>query len=214
MHSGSLSNGPEESDKFILCTSPHRIRRILINPNLPYLELLAIQLQQLFFLQIRHRSQHPPNHQEGSQEAQLSPQTVQIQGEHHVHSFGKDSHHKASNGQFSWSHQFLCFQVYYFDFISFLLSFLDCQRVLRSSLYKLNQFVFVKQPLIILKVIRIVFVYKVENSLLVLQLQVCDSLGATEATSRESCVIQVSLFFHWLRESIPIHRSVPSTGFV
>ncbi|KAG5411083.1 hypothetical protein IGI04_007402 [Brassica rapa subsp. trilocularis] len=54
MHSGSLSNGPEESDKFIPCTSPHRIRRILINPNLPYLELLAIQLQQLFFLQIRH----------------------------------------------------------------------------------------------------------------------------------------------------------------
>ncbi|WZY99614.1 hypothetical protein YC2023_071943 [Brassica napus] len=54
MHSGSPSNGPEESDKFIPCTSPHRIRRILINPNLPYLELLAIQLQQLFFLQIRH----------------------------------------------------------------------------------------------------------------------------------------------------------------
>ncbi|XP_033139373.1 uncharacterized protein LOC117130981 [Brassica rapa] len=54
MHSGSLSNGLEESEKFIPCTSPHRIRRILINPNLPYLELLAIQLQQLFFLQIRH----------------------------------------------------------------------------------------------------------------------------------------------------------------
>ncbi|XP_033139446.1 uncharacterized protein LOC117131304 [Brassica rapa] len=54
MHSGSLSNGSEESDKFIPCTSPHRIRRILINPNLPYLELLAIPLQQLFFLQIRH----------------------------------------------------------------------------------------------------------------------------------------------------------------
>ncbi|KAF2540915.1 hypothetical protein F2Q68_00029923 [Brassica cretica] len=54
MHSGSPSSGPEESDKFIPCTSPHRIRRILINPNLHYLELLAIQLQQLFFHQIGH----------------------------------------------------------------------------------------------------------------------------------------------------------------
>ncbi|WZZ78081.1 hypothetical protein YC2023_098653 [Brassica napus] len=36
------------------CTSQHRIRRIPINTNLPYLEILAIQLQQLFFLQIRH----------------------------------------------------------------------------------------------------------------------------------------------------------------
>ncbi|WZY86139.1 hypothetical protein YC2023_032523 [Brassica napus] len=54
MHSGSLSNGPEESDKFIPCTSPHRIRRILINPNLPYLESQALKLQQLFFLQSMH----------------------------------------------------------------------------------------------------------------------------------------------------------------
>ena len=45
---------PEEFHKFIPCTSQHRIRRIPINSNLPYLELLAFKLQQLFFLEFMH----------------------------------------------------------------------------------------------------------------------------------------------------------------
>ncbi|KAF2534807.1 hypothetical protein F2Q70_00029003 [Brassica cretica] len=48
MHSESPSSGPEESDKFVPCTSNHRIKRILINTNLPYLEHLAFKLQQFF----------------------------------------------------------------------------------------------------------------------------------------------------------------------
>ncbi|KAF3574034.1 hypothetical protein F2Q69_00058782 [Brassica cretica] len=48
MHSGSPSSGPEESEKSVPCTSNHRIKRILINTNLPYLEHLAFKLQQLF----------------------------------------------------------------------------------------------------------------------------------------------------------------------
>ncbi|CAG7884872.1 unnamed protein product [Brassica rapa] len=54
IHSGSLSRDPEEFYKFIQCTSQHWIRTILIYSNLPYLEQTDINVQQLFFLQIRH----------------------------------------------------------------------------------------------------------------------------------------------------------------
>ena len=53
-HPLEIIHGQEDFYKFIPCTSQHRIRRIPINTNLPYLEILAIQLQQLFFFQIRH----------------------------------------------------------------------------------------------------------------------------------------------------------------
>ncbi|KAL0734485.1 hypothetical protein Bca4012_010695 [Brassica carinata] len=44
----------EEFYKFIPCTSPYWIRRILIYFNLPYLESHAFKLQQLFSLEFMH----------------------------------------------------------------------------------------------------------------------------------------------------------------
>ncbi|KAJ4877213.1 Uncharacterized protein Rs2_42231 [Raphanus sativus] len=44
----------EDFYKFIPCTSHHRIRRIPINTKLPYLEILAFKLQQLFFPEFMH----------------------------------------------------------------------------------------------------------------------------------------------------------------
>ncbi|KAL0641965.1 hypothetical protein Bca4012_103341 [Brassica carinata] len=51
---GDIIGVQEEFHQFIPCTSPHWIRRILIYTKLPYLEILAFKLQQLFSLQIRH----------------------------------------------------------------------------------------------------------------------------------------------------------------
>ncbi|KAF2566442.1 hypothetical protein F2Q68_00026453 [Brassica cretica] len=96
--SGGILGVQEELYMFISCTSNHWIRKILIYFNLPYLESQAFNRQQLFFPSVYARHQHLPDHKEDSQEAHLPPQTVQIQVEHHLHSFGQDSHHKASNG--------------------------------------------------------------------------------------------------------------------
>ncbi|WZZ89404.1 hypothetical protein YC2023_117983 [Brassica napus] len=52
--SGNILGVQEEFCKFIPCTSNHWIMRILIYSNLPYLEQTAINVQQLFSLQIRH----------------------------------------------------------------------------------------------------------------------------------------------------------------
>ncbi|WZY99869.1 hypothetical protein YC2023_072198 [Brassica napus] len=52
--SGDIIHGQEEFYKSIPCTSQHRIKRILINSNLPYLEALAFKLQQLFFFELMH----------------------------------------------------------------------------------------------------------------------------------------------------------------
>ncbi|KAF3585876.1 hypothetical protein F2Q69_00031033 [Brassica cretica] len=52
--SGDILGVQEEFCKFIPCTSNHWIRRILIYSNLPHLEQTNINVQQLFFLQIRH----------------------------------------------------------------------------------------------------------------------------------------------------------------
>ncbi|KAL0866259.1 hypothetical protein Bca101_045377 [Brassica carinata] len=51
---GDIIGVQEEFHQFIPCTSPHWIRRILNYTKLPYLEILAFKLQQLFSLQIRH----------------------------------------------------------------------------------------------------------------------------------------------------------------
>ncbi|KAF2594545.1 hypothetical protein F2Q70_00045647 [Brassica cretica] len=48
---GDHLNHPEDIQDVLSCTSTQRIRRILIYPNLPYLESQALKLQQLFFLQ-------------------------------------------------------------------------------------------------------------------------------------------------------------------
>ena len=52
--SEDIMHEPEEFYEFIPCTSPHRIRGILINTKLPYLEILAFKLQQLFFFEFMH----------------------------------------------------------------------------------------------------------------------------------------------------------------
>ncbi|KAG5383916.1 hypothetical protein IGI04_035386 [Brassica rapa subsp. trilocularis] len=52
--SGDIIHGQEEFYKSIPCTSQHRIKWILINSNLPYLEALAFKLQQLFFFEFMH----------------------------------------------------------------------------------------------------------------------------------------------------------------
>ncbi|KAF3591993.1 hypothetical protein DY000_02024018 [Brassica cretica] len=57
-HTEYIIHGQEEFFKFIPCTSQHRIMRIPINSNLPYLELLAFKLQQLFFLDLCTTSAH------------------------------------------------------------------------------------------------------------------------------------------------------------
>ncbi|CAF2374315.1 unnamed protein product, partial [Brassica napus] len=54
IHSGSISRDLEEFFKFIQYTSQHWIMRIFIYSNLPYLEQTDINVQQHFFLQIRH----------------------------------------------------------------------------------------------------------------------------------------------------------------
>ncbi|KAG5414567.1 hypothetical protein IGI04_002134 [Brassica rapa subsp. trilocularis] len=74
-------------------------RRILIYFNLPYLDSQALKLQQLFFLQIKHDLSTFQTIKKVPRKLSypLKPSTVQIQEEHHLHSFGQDSHHKASN---------------------------------------------------------------------------------------------------------------------
>uniref|UniRef100_A0A0D3A5F2 Uncharacterized protein n=1 Tax=Brassica oleracea var. oleracea TaxID=109376 RepID=A0A0D3A5F2_BRAOL len=52
--SGDIIHAQEEFYKFIPYTSEHRIKRIFINSNLPYLEVLAFKLQQLFFFEFMH----------------------------------------------------------------------------------------------------------------------------------------------------------------
>ena len=51
---GDFIGVQEEFHEFLPCTRPHWIRRIHTYTKLPYLEILAIKLQQLFSLQIRH----------------------------------------------------------------------------------------------------------------------------------------------------------------
>ncbi|KAF2586421.1 hypothetical protein F2Q70_00036012 [Brassica cretica] len=51
---GDNLNHPEDIQYVLICTSTHRIRRILIYFNLPYLESLAITLQQLLPKQVVH----------------------------------------------------------------------------------------------------------------------------------------------------------------
>ena len=53
-HPEDISNRPGESETFLQCNSMHRIRRIYICFNLPYLEPHAIKLQQLFSYQLKH----------------------------------------------------------------------------------------------------------------------------------------------------------------
>ena len=53
-HPEEIIGDQQEFCKFIPCTGQHRIMRILINTNLPYLELLAFKLQQLFYLEFMH----------------------------------------------------------------------------------------------------------------------------------------------------------------
>ena len=55
--------------------------------------LSSIKTPTALFLSVYARHQHLTDHKEDSQEAHLPPQTVQIQGEHHLHSFGQYSHH-------------------------------------------------------------------------------------------------------------------------
>ncbi|KAF2576349.1 hypothetical protein F2Q70_00003058 [Brassica cretica] len=74
---GDHLNHPEDIQDVLSCTSTQRIRRILIYLNLLYLESLAITLQQLP-KQVVHDFSTYQIHQEDSQEALISTQTVQL----------------------------------------------------------------------------------------------------------------------------------------
>ncbi|KAF3572753.1 hypothetical protein F2Q69_00061425 [Brassica cretica] len=82
----------EDIQDVLRCTSTQRIMQILIYFNLPYLKSQALKLKQLFFLQSMHdiSTFQTIKRIPGSS---LTPQTVQIQGEHYLHSFGQDSHY-------------------------------------------------------------------------------------------------------------------------
>uniref|UniRef100_M4F0D4 Uncharacterized protein n=1 Tax=Brassica campestris TaxID=3711 RepID=M4F0D4_BRACM len=70
--SGDIIHSQEEFYKSIPYTSQHRIKRILINSNLPYLEALALKLQQLFSLSLCTTSE-PSKPSRRSQGSSLIP---------------------------------------------------------------------------------------------------------------------------------------------
>ncbi|KAF3585899.1 hypothetical protein F2Q69_00029638 [Brassica cretica] len=53
-HLRSISSDSGGVEEFLPCTKAHMIRRIYLWPHLPYLEPLAIKLQQLFSYQLKH----------------------------------------------------------------------------------------------------------------------------------------------------------------
>ncbi|WZZ45015.1 hypothetical protein YC2023_041274 [Brassica napus] len=79
-HPEDIINGQEEFYKFIQCTCQHRIRRIHINSNLPYLEALAFKLQQLFFFEFMHdiKPSKPSRRSQGSSLIPLNRPDIQL----------------------------------------------------------------------------------------------------------------------------------------